>query len=313
MRPLAALLLVIGPASLTSCGSPDNSPDTAPPYSHQLPADLADKQSTYVALAPFVQDANGFIETDKCDSLLMTALLGTPQDAGAVQIGNLQAAEVEPGKWLRKPPSAGSCYPVGSGSEISRDMLVGVMFYAWAHRDLDMLQRLYSYGETHSWVMGAGDVTRTGLRTLRGTLAAAIHALGGPYRLDDELITDPQLIVKDGYEAHLQVLVLLLRGEIYGDLSAYSRQILRRLADGNPDSPIMQAAAARWVGQEYAPRFVAAARAEYWPAGRLPTSDDRCGEWLTQADDKDWQPCPSEGKIHSGGDILFAMHVYTLE
>lgn len=188
------------------------------------------------------------------------------------------------------------------------------MWYAWTFRDIRILEDLYSYGEANSWVMGQGDIARTGLRTLRGTLAAAIHSLGGKYRPGDELLTDPQLIVKDGYEAHLQVLVLLLRGQIYGELSGYSRHILRGLADENPDSPIMQAAAARWVSDEYVEKFHRAARnVQYFPADRLPTSADRCIDWASnQKNPLDWAPCPEEGRVHSGGDLLFAMYIFEL-
>jgi len=297
---------------LSGCASRGESSDSpSVPHRYQLPQDLLEKQAVYRALAPSRQNANGFIETDRCDALMMTALL----DVGGGPVANIHAAEEEPGKWLRRDIDSGKCYPNnGAKSSISRDMLLGVMWYAWARRDINILQDMYSYGERNNWVMGEGDIARTGMRTLRGTLAAVIHALGGPYRPGDELLTDPQLIVKDGYEAHLQVLVLLLRGEIYGRLSDHSRHVLRGLADSNPNSPIMQAAAARWVHPDYYPRFLLASRSEqYFPSGRLPTSADRCIDWAThEKNPLDWAPCAEENRIHSGGDLLFALYIVEL-
>jgi hypothetical protein len=193
-------------------------------------------------------------------------------------------------------------------------MLLGLIWYAWSQRDLPLLEDLYQYGEENNWVMGGGDIARTGMRTLRGTLAAAIHKLGGPHRPAAELITDPQLAPKTGYEAHLQILSILLRGEIYGEIPQRHLFIINSLATNSPDSPIMQAAAARWLGGKYVGRFLAAARNwTYFPADRLPTSADRCIDWATQQKNPaDWAPCPEEGRIHSGGDLLFAMYVFQL-
>lgn len=302
---------------LEGCGRRGDSPVAEYPY--QLPDDLVELRSMYKALAPAVQDQWGFVDSDKCDSLLYTALLGS----SGVDISDLGAAEspAEPGKWVRRPqfrPGAPApCFippdtDNGSKSSISRDMLLGVMWYAWRHSDRPMLERLYSYGSAHNWTMGEGDATRTGLRTLRGTLVAEIAALGGERRPFDELIADPELFALDSYAAHLQVLHILLSGEIYGRLSDHSVQILATLADQNPMIPIMQAAAARWVGGQYAWKFLVAIRQQtLFPASHLPTSLDRCTNWITnQSNTTDLLPCyPS--RTHSGGDALFAMYIYT--
>lgn len=304
------LLLLYILSLFTACGRPDGSPDPVP-QSHSLPADLEQKQQIYRELAPSRQNSNGFIETDHCDSLLLTSLLG----AAGVPIADIHAAEQEPGKWQRRDLASGLCFPDGgSKSSISRDMLLGLMWYAWSQRDLTILEELYQYGEAHDWVMGEGDVARTGLRTLRGTLAAAIHKLGGPHRPAAELITDPQLVAKSGYEAHLQILGMLLRGEIYGELPQRQLVIIGQLASSNPDSPIMQAAAARWVGGKYVGKYTAAARnSTYFPNDRLATSADRCIDWATQQKNPaDWAPCAEEGRVHSGGDWLFAAYVFQL-
>lgn len=305
MRLLILILLL-----LTGCSSSPHKDSNSAPYSYSTPSDLDSTAALLRSLVPSVQNSNGFIETNKCDSLQMTALLGS----SGTTIQDLSAAEPSPGKWLRRDTDSGSCYPAGSGSEISRDMLLGVMWYAWVHRDLQMLERMYSYGEENNWVMGEGDIARTGFRTLRGTLAAEIEALGGASRPGQELLADPQLLALDGYGAHLQALHILLRGEIYGQLSDWSRHQLRKLADSNPDSPLMNAAAARWSSIQYFDKYVAAARnRKYFPSDRLPTSSDRCIDWATQQKNpKDWAPCPEENRTHSGGDWLFALYIFQL-
>lgn len=306
------LLLLV--TLLAGCGGKGEPDPPSPPFHYDLPADLAEKSVSYRNLVPSVQDQWGFVGTARCDSLLMTALLG----AAGVPIADIHAAEnpLEPGKWSRRPEfrdgTPEPCFPGNSGSSSSRDMTLGLLWFSWATKDRDIMENLWQYAADHGWQIGEGDQARTGLRTLRGTLAAEIRALGGESRPVDELVTDPQLIANDGYAAHLQIMHILLRGEIYGELSPWARHQIRTLADANPRSPIMQAAAARWIGGGYEDRFLAAARAPYWPANRLPTSLDRCGDWLTAEDDKDWLPC-DENEIFSGGDLLFATWIFTKE
>jgi hypothetical protein len=275
---------------------------------------LLEKSQSYHNLIASVQDEWGFVGTERCDSLLMTALAG----AAGVPIPDIRAAEdsSNPGKWSRRPEfregTPEPCFPGNSGSSSSRDMTLGLMWYAWSTKDLGMLERLWQYAASHQWQIGEGDPARIGLRTLKGTLAAEIRNLGGAIRVADELVNDPQLLVNDGYAAHLQIMHILLRGDIYGKLSVWTLRQIRRLAEENPRSPIMQAAAARWIGSGFEQRFLTAARASYWPANRLPTSADRCGDWLTAEDDKDWLPC-DENETHSGGDLLFALWIFSKE
>ena len=306
LHSLLLLFLLI----LSGCGS-NHSPDSpVPPFRYSLPADLSQKQSLYRDLVPSRQSQDGFLEVDHCDSLLLTSLLG----ASGSTIANIRAAEVVPGKFLRRPPSEGECYPKNSGSSISRDMLLGLMWYAWSLKDLQILEDLYEYGSKNNWVMGEGDPARTGFRTLRGTLVAAINALGGPKRPIAELFTDPQLITQSGFGAHLQALHILLRGEIYGRMSGWNKSKLKGLAAENPDSPLMQAAAARWVSSSYLDSFLkAASNTQYFPSDRLPTSADRCTDWATQQNNpRDWAPCPEENRIHSGGDLLYSLWILQL-
>jgi len=305
------LLLVLS----TACGRKGDVPDGSSYHVYELPEDLKSLGALYASLVPEVQDQYGFIETDKCDSLLFSSLLGV---TGATL--RVHAAEDPgiPGRWYRRPVSYDPCFiapdtPNGSSSTISRDMLLGLMWYAWSQEDLSTLQDLYTYGEANNWKMGDGLPTRTGLRTLRSTLAVAIERLGGkPAGLVEELVVDPNIYTNENYAGHLQALHILLRGELYGELSSHSIGVLEELADINTDIPFFQAAAARWSGNiHYAQRFVETARNTKWfPSDGLPTSSDRCVSWFQdQLNPADLSPC-SGGRTHSGGDLLFAMYVY---
>jgi hypothetical protein len=314
LRNLVIVLLAL----VAACGRRGDSSDSFDaPAAYSIPDDVQELDWTYRQLAPTVQDQWGFIQTDACDSTLYTGLLG----AAGVPIADISAAEdpSNPGKWVRRPQfregTPKPCFPGGSASSISRDMLLGLMWYGWANKDLALLQRIYDYAEVHGGTMGEGDATRTGIRTLRGTLTAEIAALGGASHPFQDLITDPELFANDGYQAHLQVLHLLLRGEIYGRLSDHSKDIIRSLADKNPDVPVMQAAAARWVDKSYNWKFIVSIRNQrLFPPTRLPTTSDRCLPWISnQTNPLDLIPCviPTGVRTHSGGDAIFAIWIYT--
>lgn len=266
--------------------------------------------SLYSELAPATQDSWGFIQTDHCDSLLYTSLLGT----AGINIADIEAAHRGDGYWVRRPQyrpgTPEACYPGNSKSSTSRDMTIGLMWYLYTHSRLDLAEGLWDYQAEHAGKLGEGDWTRIGIRwPLRATLSRLIESVGGPDH-GEQLVATLPLSAEDGFAGHLQMLHITLRGELYGFLSERSVSILESLAEENPDSPVMQAAAARWGVRGAYNRYLSAARnTRYWPPNRLPTSADRCLDWLHTADDHDWEPCPSEGKTHSGGDWLFAYHL----
>ncbi len=255
---------------------------------------LRDKFNTYLRLAASQRDRHGFVSTDHCDSLLWTGLLaasGLPTD--------LRAARLPDGRWLRRPTDYPECHSCGgSKSSISRDMLLGLIWGAWRTRDLPLLLDLHKYSRTHYWVMGTGTLTRTLFSpALASTLAHAIRALGGPSYWERHLPAYFGPGATD-YQAHLQVLHLLLRREIGLPIPA---QRLREHAERQPGNPLFQAA----VGRYALASQILVGGVRYWPDGRLPTSADRHDEWLVQRDfGSDWLPS-DQGRTHSGGDLLF--------
>lgn len=268
-------------------------------------AQLRDRYDLYLeGLKSRHQGPAGFILSEACDSLLFTGLVAATVPDIAV---DLTAARDAGGAWHRRPLSLPECYPEFSGSSISRDMLVGVLWYAWRTKRLDIAEQLLSYGHAHGWVMGAGPYSRTYVMPgLQSTIAEVVYRLGG--HNDAALRSFPQVYGDaDGYELHLQVLLILLRGELTGNIGDWALEKLQTAFTSNQRNALYAYAHAKWVSGDYAPAYAALADANYFPPDRLPSTKKYCAEWLWQRDlGADWQPCPSENsKEHSGADWLF--------
>lgn len=261
---------------------------------------------TYHNLAPRGWEAS---EADQCDSLLFVALqhVGLGDDAGP-----LTDAQGVPGHWYRLPAlmqDKSVC-----DSDISRDMIQGLLVWMWEYRQLDLATQLWSYGASHAWKMGEERVTdRVDTRTVMdpqqiGLLADVIHALGGADH-SERLIpavfsTDP------GYVSHLTLLHLYLEGELHGNsLTDQQLSALRTIANTEVSNPLAQALLHRYTDgdQTVATNLLLGT----WPAARLPTSSDWCDIWRTQRADGDsgLSPCPMQDHTHPGGDFLFAARI----
>jgi hypothetical protein len=294
---------------------------------------LDEKFKLYLSEVTTVQDKYGFIYSEECDSLLFTGLLGSVPGT-AVFIN--AAFDASKGQWNRRPLNLPPCYDctqdwnlfgrlklmlqVGwqtkfkdkaalakifekGGSSISRDMLIGLAWYAYVNNRLDISEQVIRYALTHFCLMGQGTPTRTFMTPgLLSTYAWISYRLGGPSRpwlrylpqMESKSVTD--------FQAHLSVLHIILRNKLtgkdkYGDLLAFQ-------ADRNPENALFQFAAGR-VDKAY----TILNNERYFPSNRLPRKSDRKGPWLWERDFGDnYQPSDSE-KILSGGDFLF---VYAL-
>lgn len=270
----------------------------------QVPTPVVDErlQSTmgvYKAEIVQQQDSHGFIYADECDSLLFTSLAAIALDAV-----DIRAAREDNGRWHRRP--AKDCYPEHSKSTISRDMLLGVMWYAYYHRDLELVESMWSYGSARSWIMGDGLRSRTLFTpALVSTLAQLIYKLGGASHEERKI---PVLTWSpvDDFEAHLQVLHIMLRHRIYGTIEQTAEDRLKEQATRQPKNALFQYAignVSEAIEQLNDPNL--------FPWDRLPTSSDRCGRWLFERDyGKNWLPC-SDNRIHSGGELLFLATLIT--
>lgn len=288
---------------------------------------LTNQFNLYKRLIKNEQDKHGFIASDQCDSLLFTGLVGcTP----GVYV-DIRAAMAPDGSWQRRPTDAPPCYDCTDkwtlktrlvsiykywkengfdkvamakifekgGSSISRDMLVGLAWYCYFNKRLDISESVIKYALSHRLIMGDGTPTRTILTPgLLSTYAWISYKLGGPSRWLLRYIPQSESSKVVGFEAHLSVLHILLRNKLTG-MNKYSN-LLTAHAKREPRNALFQFAAGNTEAAEYL-----LSDTILWPANRLPTSDDRYEQWLFQRDDgDDWLP-GGQFKQHSGADFIF--------
>lgn len=263
--------------------------------------ELSARTAEYRSLAPHNWDVSR-----ECDALLFVSL----QQVGLNEPGDVEMAESESGKWNRlpRPDYAAEC-----SSDISRDMLTGVFVWAWEFRRLDVLERMWAYGESHDWVMG--EERKPGLqnrvRMLPGTqglLAELIATLGGESHWERKLLNVTPLSTEAGFQSHLTLLQIHLRGEMHNGLSAGELDSLREILWHMAGNPLAHALLHKYTDgdQSVATNLLLS----IWPAGRLPTQRDWSEEWRTQRSDGDTGLQPGDSDVpHSGGDFLFVSRV----
>lgn len=342
--PKRAAALAAGLLLAAACGRRAAEGDGGP-----LSPPLAAKVARYGELVAGRRDRHGFVETDTCDSIHWSALTGAA--GGPIE---LAAAVAPDGQVFRRPiGDYPECYAAGaSASTISNDALSMVLAYAIAHGERELIERIYAYGRSHLWQMGAGDPFATFLRpSLIGLYARAIAKLGGADHPLERQIPTFVTVTARGYEAHLQVVGLMILARIEGGLPEAGVAVLRRQVAREPNNALYRAALGRFDAAEREAAERLLLTEAYWPADRLPSSADRCEGWLTQRDEviwraltadetgcveyvepatrevgrecglapgsvvsratlnPDWLPCPTEGRVHSGGDFIFAAAV----
>lgn len=291
--------------ALAGCSLLPKSPEQE---NKSLRPELVDKVARYKAIQRL--DEYGFT-SPKCDSTLFTALCKT---AGGCEGTDLFLAEdtSAPGRWYRH--ALHDCYPSQSGSDISRDMLLGVLIYLAKTRNLDALLAIQAYGRENDWIMGRGEVSRTYFTPLmQSNLGRAIVHSGG-FTVVPEPVTD--LPVNTGYQAHLDVLGIFLRGMTGGEITTPELYYLGEQVKREPENALFQAVYHRFSdGKQTAAEDILMGEARF-PADAMPTSTNYCTEYLWQRDSKrdgqpshDWRPCPDEAKTHDGVDFLFAAFV----
>jgi hypothetical protein len=294
------LLVCLG--FLLGCGKEHTSTPTNTPPALALRAEL------YRTLEPAAVDPFGFADVEHCDATTYSGLLAA--SGAPVQ---LETAEQSPGRWLRRPTTYPECWAnKQSRSTISRDAILSVLWWAWTTNRLDVVDRLWDYGNGRSWFMGDGRLA--GVDTLLNTnmlslLAWTIYELGGHPPAWALLIQPSWDSETVGYEAQLQVLQILLWGEIHGQIPEEGADCLRRHLTREDWNPLFYVAAMRWLGADPQGLDVLLTNetgVRMWPTDRLPTSADRCAAWVTMEDSgaDGWVPCPERGATHSGGDLL---------
>lgn len=262
---------------------------------------LRQRFDLYKALAPRNWDVS-----HECDALLFVTLQQTALgDSGLVEL-----AESESGKWNRLP---GPLYAAACSSDISRDMMMGLFIWIWEFKRLDVAERLWDYGTDNNWIMG--EERKPGFENrvmfMPGTvalLAELIHQLGGDSHIERSLLSVTPLFTDPGFQSHLSLLQIYLRGEMHGGLTAGELDDLSKILVHMSGNPLAHALYHKYTDgdQSRATELLLST----WPADRLPTKRDWRETWRTQRSDGDsgFQPGDSD-ESHSGGDFLFTSRI----
>jgi hypothetical protein len=124
-------------------------------------------------------------------------------------------------------------------------------------------------------------------------------------------------LAKNGFEGHLEVQKIRLKGRVYGGITDSEKDKLRAYAEREPGNGLYQAVAYRYGAASHG-AVVAALEDPRWPMGKLPNSREHfCDTYLFSRDmekgggvNPDWLPCPdSEPEEYSGTDYGFAVYV----
>lgn len=270
---------------LIACGRPGQVNVTYPVAANQ---ELSELRALYLTLTPTTQDADGFVDFLECDSLLHTGLLG----AGGVRI-NINAARDEQGQWFRRPLTYPECLASGgSKSTISRDMVLGLMWYWYETKNWEDAEAFLKYAVSNNLIIGSADGSVDGFsRTymtpnMMALLAELIYRLGGPnhyvWRNSTPRLIDAALV---GYKAHLEVLSAILWGRLTGSNTASEIAALEAYLLRSPDNALRQYA----LGHS---EEAAALLLEHHPGDRLPTDHDFCNPLRYESENTG--PCITE-------------------
>ncbi len=295
---------------------------------------LQEKFNLYLKLVKTQQKEAGFIYVDECDSLLFSGLIGC---IPGIQVNVDAAHDPDTLQWLRRPRTLPPCYDCSQpwsfwsrikeialtltkkdlsqgywkekiqtvfergGSSISRDMFMGLAWYTFHNKRLDISESVINYALSHWLIMGEGTPTRTFMTPgLLSTWAWISYRLGGPSRPWLRYLPQSESKNVVGFQAHLSVLHILLRNKLT-DKSKY-KDVLEYQYRRQPMNPLF-AIAAGYTSEVYTLLM----NSQWWPENRFPSSKDRSSDWLTQRDyGKDWLPdVESEEVVFNGGDFLF--------
>jgi len=295
---ILSLLLVI------SCGSRHKKETPKKPYADPSKIEeLQEKFTLYKNLIKEHQDEYGFISSD-CDALLWSSLVSI----AGVEV-RIEAAKDENGRWYRTPKK--DCFSSGrSKSTISRDMLLGIYWHAYYGRKSELSKNLIDYAVENRLQMGEGDQSRIFLTpNMLGLLADINSKLGyNKYFILRGIPKDfyPNLI---DFEAHLQVLYILLAGKVTGSISDAAKMRLIEHAARQESNILFQFAVRLYTDGQYEKLIDSLLDDRFFPSDRLPSTNERCDTWLWQRDfGKDWEPCEGN-KEHHGGDFIFLSYL----
>lgn len=270
---------------------------------------LRTKRAAYLSLSVSALDSYGFVPG--CDGLLFTSLYRAGGSSVSVYSAESTSAK---GKWYRS--GAQNCYPTESSSTISKDMMTGLLYALSQNSDLETVQDILSFSRAAKWIIGEAvdEDTLYGRAYMTPGLASNYYvlqkALGGASHPSTEMpaIYSAPSELK-GYELHLQVLSIYLRGLLRGGISEYEYRMLQAAAESNSGHAFYSAAFHAYSDGDMSAAADLLLSETHFPASSLPTLSNHCEPYLWQlyTTDDGWKSCQSSEhpSTHSGADLVF--------
>lgn len=192
------------------------------------------------------RDKYGWVLGD-CDAMLYMGLFGAVTEEKAT-VFNAQSDIV--GKYFRRPGR--ECYAHDeSKSSWSRDQGLGFIWWCYRANNRKALNAHFRYGQENGWKMGDGAISRI-LYTPQfiGLFDQARFEVNGNAYPDWKKKINPYIFPSglDGYQAHLQVLIIALIGEINGKIPNEAFKRLKEHHSRKPSNPLYACVLARFKG-----------------------------------------------------------------
>lgn len=271
------------------------------------PDPLLAKRDLYLSLQSQALNEHGYAH-EKCDSVGFTALCLA---SGGCPKADLFKSE-DNGRWYRSPEK--DCFDKGeSQSDFSKDMALMLFVQFYKSKDLPALARFKAYVEENKYVMGRPIDTAEGIsRVLMSpglilTMEKLYKHLSGswsgtPIPVENKAIP----VINRGFQAHLDVLKIWLDGELDGTTDDIADFVLRSQVDRQPKNALFQAAYHAYRDGDQTKAQEILMDESLFPSDRLPSTKERCEEYIFQRDyGDDWKPC-EEFEVHDGVDFLVA-------
>lgn len=206
-------------------------------------------------------------------------------------------------KWHRTPSR--DCYPKRSGSECSRDMLLGAFQWGYYTDQPRVIEQTLRYLAANEWFCGKGDEYATFIPPSLRAFAASLIDKSEFSQYAALPFFWPEMF---GYQAHLQILQIIALAHRQGQVSEHAFRAAATYAAREKRNALFQFAYHLFFDGDYTDAINALLDESIFPADRLPNTSDRCEEYLWQRDQKDkgWKPCKGKG-LHSGVDLVFTV------
>jgi len=216
-------------------------PKQQPTFDEKVQA-VTEKLEDLKIQADHFVDENGWPVSESCDAMLWAGKYCT----AFPDYVDITAAEID-GKFFRTP--AKSCLDdFRSASTFSRDMSMGLLSCLVAKKDLEAIERHIEYGETHSWVMGEGPLSRTAYSpSLIGLWHKAARNLGHDYNVVEVGNLYPSGLID--YQAHLQVMDIYLRHKLVGFITQPMINRLNEHGERKPNSVFYKTMQKLYLGE----------------------------------------------------------------